>query len=190
MLASRQKEPHMPPPDNDVKAKPLTPQELGLIKLWIDQGAKGEARARRAPDRLAAAAAGDQPDLCRGDHGRRPVRRRVAGQSDFSRPRAQQARAGPADRSLAVVAAASTSSRAWPISTWFSRSSSAPTARCSPPAASARSSSGARPCGGAGDLPCWPRCVRRLASDRRQTGSSPQTKTARFASSKQPPAKN
>src|SRR3954467_1064556 len=30
-LASKQKEPFMPPPDNDVKAKPLTPQELGLI---------------------------------------------------------------------------------------------------------------------------------------------------------------
>ena len=44
-LASKQKEPHMPPPDNDVKAKPLTPQELGLIKLWIDQGAKGEVTA-------------------------------------------------------------------------------------------------------------------------------------------------
>src|SRR5438874_6596326 len=44
-LASKQKEPHMPPPDNDVKAKPLTPQELGLIKLWIDQGAKGEVKA-------------------------------------------------------------------------------------------------------------------------------------------------
>src|SRR5262245_3996269 len=43
-LASRQKEPHMPP-DNKVKAKPLTPQELGLIKLWIDQGAKGEVKA-------------------------------------------------------------------------------------------------------------------------------------------------
>ena len=41
-MASKQKEPHMPPPDNDVKAKPLTSQELGLIKLWIDQGAKGE----------------------------------------------------------------------------------------------------------------------------------------------------
>jgi WD40 repeat protein len=43
-LASQQKEPLMPPPDNDVKAKPLTPQELGLIKLWIDQGAKGEVK--------------------------------------------------------------------------------------------------------------------------------------------------
>src|SRR5215510_3904529 len=48
LLASRQKEPFMPPPDNDVKAKPLTPQELGLIKLWIDQGAKGEVKAASA----------------------------------------------------------------------------------------------------------------------------------------------
>src|SRR6187551_1131557 len=39
-LAAKQKEPHMPPPDNDVKAKALTPEELGLIKLWLDQGAK------------------------------------------------------------------------------------------------------------------------------------------------------
>ncbi len=31
----------MPPPGNKVAAKPLTPQELGLIKLWIDQGAGG-----------------------------------------------------------------------------------------------------------------------------------------------------
>ncbi len=45
ILASNQKEPFMPPPDNDVKAKSLTPQELGLLKLWIDQGAKGEIKA-------------------------------------------------------------------------------------------------------------------------------------------------
>ena len=38
-LAAHQEEPFMPPPDNTVNAKPLTPQELGLIKLWIDQGA-------------------------------------------------------------------------------------------------------------------------------------------------------
>jgi WD40 repeat protein len=44
-MASRQKEPYMPPPDNDVKAKPLTPQDLGLIKLWIDQGAKGDVKS-------------------------------------------------------------------------------------------------------------------------------------------------
>jgi hypothetical protein len=44
-LASHAKEPFMPPPDNDVKAKPLTPEELGLIKLWIDQGAKGDVKS-------------------------------------------------------------------------------------------------------------------------------------------------
>lgn len=32
----------MPPPENEVGAKPLTPEELGLLKLWIDQGAQGE----------------------------------------------------------------------------------------------------------------------------------------------------
>jgi WD40 repeat protein len=34
----------MPPKGNKVKASDLTPEELGLIKLWIDQGAKGEVR--------------------------------------------------------------------------------------------------------------------------------------------------
>ena len=48
-VASRQKEPVMPPPDNDVGAKPLTPEELGLIKLWIDQGAKGEVKSAASP---------------------------------------------------------------------------------------------------------------------------------------------
>lgn len=43
-LAAHQEEPFMPPPDNDVAAEPLTPQELGLLKLWIDQGAKGNAQ--------------------------------------------------------------------------------------------------------------------------------------------------
>jgi len=41
VLAAHQKEPLMPPEDNDVGAKPLTSQELGLLKLWIDQGAAG-----------------------------------------------------------------------------------------------------------------------------------------------------
>jgi WD40 repeat protein len=43
-LAARQDEPLMPPDDNDVAAKLLTPQELGLIRLWIDQGAKGSTQ--------------------------------------------------------------------------------------------------------------------------------------------------
>ncbi|MCA9064180.1 MAG: hypothetical protein KDA96_14015, partial [Planctomycetaceae bacterium] len=34
-------EPVMPPEDNDVAAADLTPAELGLIRLWINQGAKG-----------------------------------------------------------------------------------------------------------------------------------------------------
>ncbi len=48
-MAAHQKEPFMPPPDNDVKAKPLTSEELGLIKLWIDQGAKGEVKLAGGP---------------------------------------------------------------------------------------------------------------------------------------------
>lgn len=42
-LAARQRESYMPPDDNSVGAKPLTPEELGLIKLWIDQGAQGSS---------------------------------------------------------------------------------------------------------------------------------------------------
>ncbi len=42
-------DPTMPPPDNNVKAVPLTPDELGLIKLWIEQGAGGQVTASAAP---------------------------------------------------------------------------------------------------------------------------------------------
>jgi WD40 repeat protein len=35
----------MPPPDNKVGAVALSSEQLGLIKLWIDQGAGGEAEA-------------------------------------------------------------------------------------------------------------------------------------------------
>lgn len=38
--ASGTEEPLMPPEDNEVGAQPLTPQELGLLKLWIEQGAQ------------------------------------------------------------------------------------------------------------------------------------------------------
>ena len=38
-------EPLMPPEDNGVGAKSLSPEQLGLLKLWIDQGAKaGKAK--------------------------------------------------------------------------------------------------------------------------------------------------
>ncbi len=43
-MASHQVEPVMPPEGNDVAAGNLTSQELGLIRLWIDQGARGTGR--------------------------------------------------------------------------------------------------------------------------------------------------
>lgn len=61
-LASQQDDPAMPPPDNDVAAKPLTPDELGLIKLWIDQGAKGSALSGvLSPDDWRPLPAGNHP---------------------------------------------------------------------------------------------------------------------------------
>ncbi|EAQ79670.1 c-type cytochrome domain-containing protein [Blastopirellula marina] len=47
-LAAHQEESFMPPPDNDVNAPVLKPQELGLIRLWIDQGARGGETATPA----------------------------------------------------------------------------------------------------------------------------------------------
>ncbi len=41
-------EPLMPPEDNAVGAKPLTSEELGLIKLWIDQGASASSPQKMA----------------------------------------------------------------------------------------------------------------------------------------------
>ena len=48
-LASHADDPVMPPEDNDVGAKNLTPEQLGLLKLWIDQGAKGEVADSDGP---------------------------------------------------------------------------------------------------------------------------------------------
>jgi WD40 repeat protein len=42
--AAHLEDPKMPPKDNKVNAADLKPEELGLLKLWIDQGAKGEVR--------------------------------------------------------------------------------------------------------------------------------------------------
>jgi WD40 repeat protein len=47
--ASGSEEPLMPPEDNTVGAKPLTPQQLGLLKLWIEQGAPGGEVEVQAP---------------------------------------------------------------------------------------------------------------------------------------------
>lgn len=40
-VAAHQEEPVMPPAGNTVGAKKLSPEELGLLKLWIDQGGTG-----------------------------------------------------------------------------------------------------------------------------------------------------
>lgn len=42
-------EPFMPPKGNKVGAEALTPTQLATIKLWIDQGMKGEAITRKGP---------------------------------------------------------------------------------------------------------------------------------------------
>lgn len=44
-VAAYQEEPVMPPAGNTVGAKKFTPEELGLLKLWIDQGATGTVSA-------------------------------------------------------------------------------------------------------------------------------------------------
>lgn len=38
-VAAHREEPVMPPPDNDVQAKPLSPRDLGVLKQWILEGA-------------------------------------------------------------------------------------------------------------------------------------------------------
>jgi WD40 repeat protein len=48
-VASRQEKPFMPPRNNKVNAEPLKPDELGLIKLWIDQGATGVVATASGP---------------------------------------------------------------------------------------------------------------------------------------------
>jgi WD40 repeat protein len=62
LVAAHQQESVMPPPDNTVGARPLTPGQLGLLKLWIDQGAAGTVSNQRDM-RWQALPAGYQPAL-------------------------------------------------------------------------------------------------------------------------------
>src|SRR4051812_25837633 len=45
--AAHLEESNMPPKDNKVKAVDLTPEQLGLFALWIDQGAKASPKKER-----------------------------------------------------------------------------------------------------------------------------------------------
>jgi WD40 repeat protein len=62
LVAAHQQESVMPPPDNTVGARPLTPGQLGLLKLWIDQGAAGTISNQRDV-RWQTLPAGYQPAL-------------------------------------------------------------------------------------------------------------------------------
>ena len=54
-------EPVMPPVDNKVGAVALSSDQLGLIKLWIEQGATGEIAAQRPPIKWQPLPAGMNP---------------------------------------------------------------------------------------------------------------------------------
>jgi hypothetical protein len=56
-VAAKLEKPFMPPRNNKVGAPPLTPQQLGMLKLWIEQGAKGPSRKFPPPTAVAGAAA-------------------------------------------------------------------------------------------------------------------------------------
>jgi WD40 repeat protein len=60
-VASGAEEPIMPPEDNDRDAARLTSEQLGLIKLWIDQGAEGEVPAAIDAIRWQSLPAGVHP---------------------------------------------------------------------------------------------------------------------------------
>ncbi len=60
-VASRLKKPHMPPPKNKAGAKPLAPKELGILKLWIDQGAQGTVQRTIDPPKWQPPPAGWNP---------------------------------------------------------------------------------------------------------------------------------
>ena len=47
--ATREAKPYMPPKNNKVGAEILKPEELALLKAWIDQGATGTVNARAKP---------------------------------------------------------------------------------------------------------------------------------------------
>ena len=49
-VAAHRRQPFMPPEGNAAEAAPLTSEELGLLKLWIDQGARAGNPTSLLPD--------------------------------------------------------------------------------------------------------------------------------------------
>ncbi len=62
-MAAQRVKPIMPPANNRVGAKALTPEQLGLIRLWIDQGAINSTATRPTPIVWQPPAPGLQPIL-------------------------------------------------------------------------------------------------------------------------------
>ena len=125
------------------RGNPLTPQELALLKLWIDQGAKGPAvdvRVAAEGRRRAAAGAGQAGPGGRRQPGQERRRRRPRQPGP---PLRRQDRRLPqdADRPDAEDARRQ-AGRTPPTCRWSRRWPTARTARRSPPAASRRSTSG------------------------------------------------
>ena len=60
-VAAHQDEPLMPPADNTVGAVALTPEQLGLLKLWIDQGATGQVAGQAVPIKWQSLPTGINP---------------------------------------------------------------------------------------------------------------------------------
>lgn len=62
ILAAHREEPVMPPVGNKSNAAPFSPEELALIRRWIDEGAKGDSLAAgAAPEEWRQVPEGDQP---------------------------------------------------------------------------------------------------------------------------------
>ena len=61
LVSAHLEELEMPPVKNKVSAKPLTPKELDSMKLWIQQGVKGEVRKAKPIDWHPIATAANNP---------------------------------------------------------------------------------------------------------------------------------
>ena len=89
----------------------LTGEQLGLIKLWIDQGATGEVTGTRGPIQWQPLPPGMNPIYAVALDARRPVRRLRPGQSDLRLPRPLGPVGHATDRSGAGEVAACTANQ-------------------------------------------------------------------------------
>jgi len=141
----------MPPKNKQSRSVDLTPEELGLIKLWIDQGAKGEVHGN--PVRLSGSRCGRiESDLRRGVDFRWAIAACARANQIFiyhlptkqlvTRLTDRNCSKDPSPRPLPSKGEREKNQMAWLIATWCIRSRSVRMAMCFASAAIARSSSG------------------------------------------------